>query len=93
MAHGAQASSSRSYHSELLCFAVIKLDTMPYDILVKTCANFYTPEKIQDAKDLLWETVMTVFHGDRAYLRNIKRKNTGASSKARADTEDIVKAL
>ena len=53
MTHGAQALPSWSYHCELLCFAVNKLDTMPYDVLVKTCANFYSPEKIQEAKDLL----------------------------------------
>ena len=66
---------------------------MPFEALVKTCTDFYSSEMIQEAKDLLWESVMTVFHGHRRDLRNIKRKNTGASSKARADCEDVVKAL
>ena len=66
---------------------------MPFEALVKTCTDFYTSDMIQEAKDLLWETVMTVFHGDRRDLRNIRRKNTAASSKSRADCEDIVRAL
>ena len=93
MAPSAPDTPPQFIHSELLCFAINKLNSMPFEVLVKTCAEFYSSDKIQEAKDLLWETVITVSHGDRRDLRNIKRKNTGASSKARADSEDIVKAI
>ena len=93
MAHAAPDASTRYIHSELLCFVINKLDVLPFEVLVKTCTDFYSSDKIQEAKDLLWETVMSVSHGDRRDLRNIKRKNTGANSKARANCEDIVKAV
>ena len=66
---------------------------MPFEVLVKSCSDFYSPEKVQEAKDLLWKTVMTTHFGNRKDLRNIRRKNTGGSSKARVGCEDIVKAI
>ena len=53
-------------------------------------------KKIQEAKDLLWESVINVHHGDRSDLRCIKRKKTGTTgtcSKETADCKDILKAL
>ena len=93
MAHWAPDSPPPFLNSELLCFIQNKLDVMTFETLVKTCSEFYSSEKIQEANDLLWKSVLNVFHKDRKDLRNIKRKNTGTNSKARTDCEDVVKAM
>ena len=81
-----------SVHNELLCFIANKLNTVPFEVLVKTCTEFYDGDKIHQAKELLWETTITPKFPGRPDLRLIKRKN-GANSKARTDMEDILKAL
>ena len=93
MAQAAPNSPPSFIHNELLCFVSNKLDTLPFEVIIKNCVDFYSAEKIQEAKDLFWETVVAVSFSERRDLRNIKRKNTGASSKARADCEDVVKAM
>ena len=81
-----------SVHNELLCYIANKSNTVPFEVLVKSCTEFYDSEKIHTAKELLWETTITPKFPGRSDLRLIKRKN-GANSKARADMEDILKAL
>ena len=89
MVTNAPDPSLLSIHSEVLFFVANKFQSVPFEALVKICADFYGSEKIHAAKELLWEAVITPkFPG----MRMIKRRN-GAFSKERYDMEDILKAL
>ena len=59
--------------SEVLCFIVTKITTMPYDMLVKLCVDFYSEQEIEKAKDVLFQTAVDN-DGDRW---KIKRRADG----------------
>ena len=65
-------------HNELLCFIGTKMDVMPYDMLVKLRVDFYNPQSIEAAKDLLFETA---FYGDREVPRKINRKGQNKNNR------------
>ena len=39
--------------NELLCFVVNKMDTLPFDYLVKLCSDFYSESEIDAAKEII----------------------------------------
>ena len=92
MAPPAPDPSLLSIHNEVLCFIANKVNTVPFEALIKICADFYASEKIHSAKETLWESVISPSFPGRTDMRLIKRKNA-ANSKERADMEDILKAL
>ena len=95
MASAAPNMAQLSIHSELLCFLNNKIQTAPFEVIVKQCMDFYSGDQIQAGKDLLWDTAIAASPtlSARKEMRNIRRKNTGAKNKERLDMEDIVKAL
>ena len=93
MATASDNTSPVAIQNELLCFCVNKAKTVPFETLVKICTGFYSGEKIQDAKEILWEKVVSVEFSARKDLRLVKRKATAAGAKEHADMTDILKAL
>lgn len=93
MGETAQETPPVALHNELLCFLANRLHCVPYEALLKTCLEFYSMEQIQSAKELLWDEVISTVFAARKEMRHIKRKNTNAGSKEKADMEDILKAL
>ena len=89
----AQDLSKDKIHNELLCFCVNKAKTVPFETILKIGTDFYSGDMIQEAKETLWESVISVVLPGRKDLRLIKRKATTAGCKERADLEDIMKAL
>ena len=65
-----RSSGSDPVISELLCFVSCNFSTMPYDMLVKLCTDFYSEEDIACAKDILYESVI---HTKEQARRRIKR--------------------
>ena len=70
-----------------------KAKVMPFETLLKVCTDFYSGEAIQGAKEVLWESVISIVFPARKDLCLIKRKATSIGCKERADLDDILKAL
>ena len=87
--------STEGIHSELLCFINNKIQTVPFEMLVKQCVDFYSSEQIQAAKDLFWETAISLSPdiSARKDMRNIRRRDNGTQKKERLDMEDLIKAI
>ena len=79
-------------HNEVLCFVVNKMESVPFEALLKICIDFYGGTSINCAKETLWKSVIAPRFPGRADMRLIKRKN-GVHSKEHSDMEDILKAL
>ena len=73
--------------NEPLCFLTNKMDTMPADILMKLCHDFYDDDQIDGAKQLLHEVCMQM---GNSLPRLIKRR--GAQKKEN-DINDIMQVL
>jgi hypothetical protein len=71
------------YENELLCFVQNKMNTLPLNIVVKLCTDFYSCEEIAKAKTMLFNIIPT-------QRRKITR--IGAE-KAKMDMNDIMKVL
>jgi hypothetical protein len=71
--------------NELLCFIQNKLDTMPRDILVKLCFEFYSQDSISKGKHVLFDATPPDF---RHIKRHIKRRGP---EKSREDLNDIMR--
>ena len=69
--------------SELLCFVANKISSMPYDMLVKLCTDFYSENDVECAKDILFNA--STISGESS--RKIKRRG---SSKKLYDVQDIL---
>lgn len=70
---------------ELLCFVSNKINSMPFDMLLKLCTDFYDSETIEKAKDTLYDTA---FKNDISSVpRKIKRRG---DSKKVNDIQDIL---
>ena len=65
--------------NELLCFLQNKLETLPKDIVTKYCVDFFKPEEISAAKDLLFHTVRT----------SRRNRNYIGSDKSQKDISDM----
>ena len=48
--------------SELLCFVMNKSSTMPFDMLVKLCTDFYSEDDVECANDILFNSVYAEQH-------------------------------
>ena len=54
---GAKYHENRFIVNEILCYLQTKMDTVPMDVLVKICSDFYPSDEIQKAKQLLFNLV------------------------------------
>ena len=68
--------------NELLCFITNKISTMPYNMLVKLCVDFYKPDVISRARDVLHDKLSRE-HGPRHVTHR-------GENKALRDIQDIV---
>ena len=78
------------YHNELLCFVTNKLNSMPFEMIVKVCTDFYQEREIREAKDQLWDVVISKISEDR---KDLRKKKSLKQDKKKSDMEDILKAL
>lgn len=68
--------------NELLCFVQNKLDTVPFDTLVKLCANFYSTDVINQSKTLLYKLCQPD--------NNVRPKKHIGPERATKDVKDIL---
>ena len=84
-ATAANDNASSPIINELLCFVSNKLSSIPYDMLIKLCTDFYKTDDISCAKDIMYTLRL---HQD--IRRKVKHRG---NEKAHRDIQDIVDIL
>ena len=70
--------------NELLCFIQNKMDSMPRDILVKLCLDFYSEDKVTEAKRIAFELIQPP---------NLRYRRRRGQNKSREDLNEMVQIL
>lgn len=69
--------------NELLCFVQNKIDIVPFDMLAKLCADFYSLEEISKSKDLMYQL-------NRQVIQERFKRHTGPIYRSLKDLKNIL---
>ena len=81
---GAKFHENKFVVNDVLCYLQNKMDSTPFDVLVKLTSDFYPAEVISDAKNLLFHIVNET---------DIRYRQCIGPNKKRDDTRDMLKLL